>query len=55
MIGSLVDLFQTIAIIGLFVFLLINSKNIIKNADSIRGLAEGISEWVKEKGRIGRY
>lgn len=49
MFQMLVDLFQTIAIVGLFVLLLINSKNVIKNADSIRRLAEGVSDWMANR------
>ena len=47
----LVDIFQTIAILGLFVFVLINGKNIIKNAETIKSLADGITNWVNEKTR----
>ena len=51
MISNLVDLFQTLAIIGLFVLLIFTNRNLIKNADSIKELAGVVSEWLKEKSR----
>ncbi len=51
MISNLVDLFQTLAIIGLFVLLIFTNRNIIKNAGSIERLAGVVSDWLKEKSR----